>query len=83
MIAPRDTGDLSGAEMETLWCLFFNGPTQDGDVPSKCGRDSLVENGWAFRYDGWQSLTEKGLAGAIRLDMDRKKERAERARGRR
>lgn len=76
-------GLLTGAETDVLWCLFWNGPTQDGDVPSKSGRDSLVEDEWAFRHDGWQSLTAKGVAGAIRLGMDRKKERAERERGRR
>jgi hypothetical protein len=79
----QNRGDLTGAEMDTLWCLFWNGPTEDGNLPSKSGRDSLVENGWVFRLDGWQSLTEKGLAGAIRLGMDRKKEQAERAKGRR
>jgi hypothetical protein len=76
-------GGLTGAEYDTAWCLFWNGPTEDGNVPSKSGRDSLFDAGWLFRHDGWQSLTEKGLIGCLRLDMGRKKDKAERARGRR
>jgi hypothetical protein len=76
-------GGLTGAEFDTAWCLFWNGPTQDGDVPSKGGRDSLFEAGWIDRYDGWQTLNEKGLAGCLRLGFDRKKEQTERVKGRR
>lgn len=71
----RDHDGLTGAEWEVLWCLFKLGPTQDGDVPSKSGRDALVDAGWAFRWDGWQSLTAKGIRNAIRLGMDRRKEK--------
>lgn len=74
MIEKRDHDGLTGAEWETLWCLFFHGPTEDGNLPSKSGRDSLVSGGWAFRFDGWQSLTEKGMKAALARDMDRKKE---------
>ena len=76
----RDHDGLTGAEWEVLWCLFYLGPTEDGNLPSKSGRDSLVEGGWAFRHDGWQSLTEKGLRHALRLGMDRKKDKAQRER---
>lgn len=69
--------ELSGREYETLWCLFYHGPTWDGDIPSKCGRDDLVERNWAFRYDGWQALTPEGLTAAIELGMDRKKDKVQ------
>ena len=74
---------LTGAQIDTLWTLFFNGPTQDGDVPSKQGRDDLCDANLAFRYEGWQSLTKEGVAKAIELGLDRKKERIEQNRGRR
>lgn len=74
MSEKRDHDGLTVAEWEVLWCLFCHGPTWDGDLPSKCGRDSLVQGGWAFKFEGWQSLTEKGLRAAIARGMDRKKE---------
>ncbi len=70
----RDYEGLTGAEIDTLWCLFKRGPTYDGDLPSKSGRDSLVEGGWAFRVDGWNSLTEKGVKAALERTMGYKKE---------
>lgn len=71
----NDSETLTGAEIDTLWSLFYNGPCQDGDVPSKQARDELCKAGLAFRYEGWQSLTEQGVAKAIQLGLDRKKER--------
>ena len=34
---------LSGAETEVIYCLFLLGPTEDGNMPSKCGRDDLFD----------------------------------------
>ena len=76
----RDHDGLTGAEWETLWCLFYHGPTWDGDLPSKSGRDSLIAGGWAFGFDGWQSLTEKGMKEALKREMGRKKEKTQRER---
>jgi hypothetical protein len=80
MAERRDHDGLTGAEWEVLWQLFLNGPTEDGDLPSKSGRDSLIQGGWAFGLDGWQSLTEKGIIEAIKRGMDRKKEKVQRER---
>lgn len=76
----RDHDGLTGAEWEVLWCLFIHGPTEDGNVPSKSGRDSLIEGGWAFHYDGWTAISDKGLRAALRMEMDRKREKWLRAR---
>lgn len=57
---------LSGAARETLHCLFKHGPTWDGDVPSKCGRDELLEKRLASKIcmangeDGYQAATYLG-----------------------
>ncbi|MFG1300347.1 hypothetical protein V5F49_11190 [Xanthobacter sp. V3C-3] len=66
---------LINAEHETLWCLFRNGPTWDGNLPSKQGRDGLVASGYAARCDGWNFLTEAGVQLAIDLRFDRRKEK--------
>lgn len=60
-------GGLDSAATETLKALVKEGPLWDGDVPSKSGRDALVDLGLATRniivrgqqgyqaatYDGW------------------------------
>lgn len=71
---------LSGAATETLWCLFALGPTEDGNLPSKSGRDDLVSLGFAERGDGWQWLTRDGVNMALGMGFDRKKERSQRDR---
>lgn len=64
---------LSGGEFDTLWCLFRNGPTWDGNIPSKAGRDDLYERGLIDRHDGWQWLTREGVMLSLGLGFDRKK----------
>lgn len=71
---------LSGAALDVLWCLFAHGPTYDGDVPSKMGRDELVDMGLAERYDGWQWLTRHGAETAIDAGYDSRKEKWSRER---
>lgn len=56
---------LSGAEAETLVALVEHGPLWDGDVPSKSGRDGLLQKGLAVRIvvkgeDGYQAATYVG-----------------------
>lgn len=56
---------LSGAEVDTLIALVEQGPLWDGDVPSKSGRDSLLQKGLAVRIvvngaDGYQAATYAG-----------------------
>ncbi|ASW06288.1 hypothetical protein [Rhizobium sp. 11515TR] len=65
---------LSGAERDTLWCLFRNGPTWDGDLPSKSGRSDLIDKGYAERGDGWNWLTTAGVLLALELGMGVTKE---------
>ena len=42
---------MRGAELDTLIALVEQGPLWDGDLPSKTGRDCLIERGLAVR--GW------------------------------
>jgi hypothetical protein len=71
---------LSGADTDTLLCLFLHGPTWDGDVPSKSGRDELVRFGLASRGDGYQWLTDAGARLCLRLGYAARKERHDRKR---
>ncbi len=71
---------LNGAESEVLWCLFAVGPTEDGNIPSKSGRDNLFDKDLIARADGWQWLTRAGVMLALGLGMDRKKEKWQRER---
>lgn len=57
--------ELSGAEVDTLVALVEAGPLWDGDVPSKSGRDDLIEKGFATRVivngeDGYTAATYAG-----------------------
>lgn len=57
----------SGAVVDTLIGLIENGPLEDGDVPSKNGRDQLIDQGCAQRIvvrgsDGFTAATLKGAA---------------------
>lgn len=69
---------LSGAATDVLFCLFMHGPTEDGNVPSKCGRDYLYDIGLIDRADGWQWLTRNGVMLALGKGLDREKERRQR-----
>lgn len=56
---------MRGAELDTLIALVERGPLWDGDLPSKTGRDCLIERGLAVRVvvsgeDGWQAATYAG-----------------------
>lgn len=56
---------MRGAERDTLIALVEQGPLWDGDLPSKTGRDSLIERGLAVQVivkgcDGWQAATYAG-----------------------
>ena len=62
---------------DTLLCLFIHGPTWDGNVPSKSGRDELVGAGLANRGKGYQWLTERGMALCFSLGFADEKERQE------
>jgi hypothetical protein len=56
---------MTGAEVDTLVALIEAGPLWDGDVPSKAGRDALIERGLAVRVvvkgeDGHTAATYAG-----------------------
>ena len=65
---------INSAGRETLWQLFRNGPTWDGDLASKSGRSWLVDHGFAERGDGWNWLNSAGVLLALELGMGRRKE---------
>lgn len=74
---------LSGSARETMRCLFFHGPTWDGDLPSKSGRSELIERGFAERGHGFNWLNAKGVEFGIKslmLDQQKDKWRRERRR---
>ena len=71
---------LTSAALEVRRGLFFHGPTWDGDVPSKVGRDQLVRLGLAERYEGYQWLTRDGVEGAINDGLAQAKDEYWRAR---
>lgn len=56
---------MTGAEIDCLVALVERGPLWDGDVPSKRGRDALIEQGLAIRVivagkDGYTAATYMG-----------------------
>lgn len=71
---------LSSAERDVMKCLFFYGPTWDGNVPSKSGRDQLCKRGFVHHEFAFAFLTREGVQVAVQeMGLDREKERWERA----
>jgi hypothetical protein len=68
---------LGGGAADTLRCLFFHGPTWDGNVPSKSGRDELVRMGLAARGNGWQWLTGAGMEACFANGIHNEKDSRE------
>lgn len=58
-----------------LWQLFRDGPTWDDDIISKSNRNELFDSGHVHRVDGWSYLTYKGIVSALKLKMNRRKEK--------
>ena len=57
--------ELSSAEEDTLNACHSRGPLEDGDVPSKSARDSLLDKGFVAKVivkgeDGYNACTYKG-----------------------
>lgn len=62
---------FDGGERDCICAAYKNGPLFDGDVPSKSGRNSLLEKGYMAKVvvkgdDGYNACTHKG-AWAQRL----------------
>lgn len=56
---------MNSAERDTLVALVEHGPLWDGDIPSKSGRDVLIDCGLAVRVvvkmeDGYTAATYAG-----------------------
>lgn len=52
---------MSGAARDVAAQLFLRGPTWDGHVIAKSGRDELVRRGFAKHENGWAFLTDDGV----------------------
>lgn len=63
------------AMRDTIWQLFRNGPTRDGNMVSKRHRDDATEAGLIDRADGWNWLTHSGVTLALELGMGTEKDR--------
>lgn len=62
---------MDGSERDCIYASYKHGPLFDGDVPSKSGRNSLIEKGYMAKVvvngeDGYNACTHKG-AWAYRL----------------
>lgn len=69
---------LTSSAVAALRQLFLQGPTWDGNIVSKMGRNELVKFGYAFRVEGWASLTVEGVMLAATSGFDHEKERLSR-----
>lgn len=65
---------LASNEIEVLEQLFMFGPTWDGNIVSKSGRDQLFDLKLAARVEGYSFLTAAGIRLALSNRVDRKKE---------
>ena len=65
---------LAANEIEVLEQLFILGPTWDGNIVSKSGRDQLFDLKLASRVEGYSFLTAAGIRLALLNRVDRKKE---------
>ena len=71
---------LAPNAVEVLEQLFFQGPTWDGNIISKSGRDQLFDLKLAGSVEGYSFLTGPGVRLALQNRVDRKKEKRERER---
>jgi hypothetical protein len=60
---------MTELQRDTLWQLFKDGPTRDGDLISKPARTWLIEKEYVEREDGWNYLTHNGITLCLELGM--------------
>lgn len=60
---------LDDNEKATIIQLFETGPTWDGNLVSKSGRDGLRKRGFADRFEGWNFITLEGVKAALALGL--------------
>jgi hypothetical protein len=65
---------------EVVWQCFMNGPTWDGDLISKRDKGDGIRDGLLTRYEGWTTLTDKGLRFCVAQKYDLEKEKRARER---
>lgn len=70
--------NLSPTAIEVLEQLFFHGPTWDGNIISKSGRDELFDLKLAGRVEGYSFLMPSGVRMALNNRLERKKESSRR-----
>lgn len=63
---------------DTIWQLFRNGPTADGNMVSKRRRDEAAGAGLIDRAQGWNWLTYSGVTLALELGMGSDTEKGKR-----
>lgn len=73
-----DTSDTAQMR-DTIWQLFRNGPTHDGNMVSKSDRDLAVDAGLVDRAEGWNWLTYSGVTLALELGMGADSEKGKRS----
>jgi hypothetical protein len=61
--------DLSAASQAVLGQLFLRGPTWDGNIIAKSGRNELVLLGFCIHQNGWAYLTSEGVELALAADV--------------
>lgn len=69
---------LAPNAIEVLEQLFFNGPTWDGNIISKEGRNQLFDLKLAGRLEGYSFLLLAGVRLALQNGVERKKEARDR-----
>lgn len=67
---PKASNGWNGGDIDTARQLLDKA-VWDGDLCSKSSRDHLVSNGYAFRSDGFQMLTEKGKQALLLWETNR------------
>jgi hypothetical protein len=63
---PKSSENRSGFCFDTLCALIERGPVWDGNIPSKSGRNALIERGYAVRIinngeEGFTAATPMGM----------------------
>lgn len=69
-LEPKAPPALSDGALDVLRKLMKMGPLEDGEIPSKVGRDDLIDLGYIDRYtdEGANVLNAAGKAAAALLD---------------
>lgn len=64
---PKTLQPITGGMRDVLEQLWLKGPTWDGNIVSKMGRNELVTRGWALHMNGHAFLTAEGVTLAVGL----------------